>query len=125
MKKTGALLAAMLALSGCGESTGTSVRSAGTKPVLPMAAAFGKAAPQGPLIGLDARHLIAQFGQPRLDIRDRTVHKMQFVAGRCILDAYLYAPARGKEPVSTYIDTRLPGGADVPLAAWEITLPTP
>ncbi|KAK0357616.1 hypothetical protein LTR94_038769 [Friedmanniomyces endolithicus] len=52
------------------------------------------------------------FGEPRLDIRETT-----FANGRCILDAYLYAPARGKEPVVTHVDARSPTGTDVDPAA--------
>jgi hypothetical protein len=30
----------------------------------------------------------------------------------CVLDAYLYPPAAGKEPVVTWIDARRPTGED-------------
>lgn len=74
-----------------------------------MAASYGK--PQ-PLLGYDAKRLIGQFGEPRLDIRDRTVRKLQFLVGGCVLDTYLYTTARGREPVVTHIDTRYPDGND-------------
>ena len=45
------------------------------------------------------------------------MRKLQFANGRCILDAYLYAPARGKEPVVTHVDARSPTGTDVDPAA--------
>ncbi|QGP79507.1 hypothetical protein [Sphingobium sp. CAP-1] len=80
----------------------------------PPASAFMK---QGPLMGADARRLTQMFGQPRLDIRETTVRKLQFGNGRCVLDAYLYAPARGKEPVVTHVDARTPAGVDVDPAA--------
>jgi hypothetical protein len=83
-------------------------------PAGPPASAFMK---QGPLMGSDARALTQMFGQPRLDIRETTVRKLQFANGRCILDAYLYTPARGKEPVVTHVDARSPTGADVDPAA--------
>ncbi len=85
-------------------------------PPPPMANRYGKAQA---LVGLDARRLIAMFGEPRLDIRDRTVRKLQFMTagGRCVLDAYLYATARGKEPTVTHIDTRLTDGSDADPAA--------
>jgi hypothetical protein len=98
-------------LSACGAG---GVDSASSQPAMPMAGQYGRGA-HG-LIGLDARHLIAQLGQPRLDIRDRTVRKLQFARGRCIIDAYLYAPARGREPVSTYVESRLASGEDVSLS---------
>ncbi|MEC3912681.1 hypothetical protein U5A82_20045 [Sphingobium sp. CR2-8] len=83
-------------------------------PAGPPASAFMK---QGPLLGSDARALTQMFGQPRLDIRETTVRKLQFANGRCILDAYLYAQARGKEPVVTHVDARSPTGSDVDPAA--------
>jgi len=76
----------------------------------PPASAFMRS---GPLMGMDARHLIQQYGAPRLDIRESTMRKLQFANGRCILDAYLYAPAQGKEPVVTHVDARTPAGADI------------
>ncbi len=94
-----------LLLSAC---VGASDQPAALPPP-PMAATYGK--PQ-PLIGYDARRLVAQFGEPRLDIRDRTVRKLQFVTGGCVLDTYLYATTRGREPTVTHIDTRLPDGRD-------------
>jgi hypothetical protein len=75
----------------------------------PMAMAYGKAQP---LVGWDVKKLTAQYGEPRLDIRDRTVRKLQFVTGNCVLDTYLYAPSKGREPVVTHIDTRHPDGSD-------------
>lgn len=88
-------------------------------PAGPPASAFTR---PGPLTGMDARHLIQQFGAPRLDIRESTVRKLQFANGRCVLDAYLYAPARGKEPVVTHVDARTPAGVDVDPAACAATL---
>jgi len=94
------------ALSACVAPSGE--RSAGLPP--PPAAQYG---PPQPLLGYDARRLVARFGEPRLDIRDRTVRKLQFAVGGCVLDAYLYATARGREPTVTHIDTRTPDGADI------------
>jgi hypothetical protein len=75
----------------------------------PMAGAYGKPVQ---VIGTDAKKLIAMFGQPRLDIREKTVRKLQFANSRCVLDAYLYMTDKGKQPVVTYVDTRLPDGRD-------------
>ncbi|MBH1991690.1 MAG: hypothetical protein I8H86_02250 [Sphingomonadaceae bacterium] len=83
-------------------------------PAGPPASAFMK---QGPLLGSDAKHLTQMFGTPRLDIRETSVRKLQFANGRCVLDAYLYAPSRGKEPVVTHVDARTPTGTDVDPAA--------
>lgn len=103
-----------LALSGC---TGSGAPPA-TLPAPPMAGTYGS---PKPLIGLDVKRLIVRFGEPRLDIRDRTVRKLQFMTGGCVLDAYLYTTTRGKEPVVTHIDTRMPDGADVDPATCGIT----
>ena len=87
-------------------------RGAGTMQPPPLTSRYGKAQP---LVGLDAKRLIEMFGEPRLDIRDRTVRKLQFMTanGRCVLDTYLYVTARGREPTVTHIDTRLTDGRDV------------
>lgn len=76
----------------------------------PPASAFTKA---GPLLGEDAKQLIRQLGTPRLDIREATMRKLQFANGRCVLDAYLYPPAPGKEPVVTHVDARSLAGIDI------------
>lgn len=100
-------LLSVFALSACGP-TGEAPQVA--LPAPPMASSYG---PPKPLVGLDAKRLIARFGEPRLDIRDRTVRKLQFDVSGCVLDTYLYTTARGKEPTVTYIDTRMPDGKDV------------
>lgn len=90
-------------------------------PAGPPASAFQK---QGPLMGSDAKALTHMFGVPRLDIRETTVRKLQFANGRCVLDAYLYAPAKGREPVVTHVDARTPAGADVDPASCATILQT-
>lgn len=52
------------------------------------------------------------FGEPRLDVHEPGMRKLQFTNDRCVLDAYLYPPARRKEPVVTHVDTRLADGKD-------------
>ncbi|MFZ2995741.1 hypothetical protein [Sphingobium sp.] len=101
-------------LAACGAGGVAPRAGAVPPPAGPPASAFMK---QGPLLGSDARTLSQMFGEPRLDIRETTVRKLQFASGRCILDAYLYAQARGKEPVVTHVDARSPAGADVDPAA--------
>jgi hypothetical protein len=67
---------------------------------------------RGELIGLTTGELIQRFGQPTLQVREGAGLKLQF-RGRCVLDAYLYPPARGQGPERvTHVDTRLPSGAD-------------
>lgn len=103
-----------LTLAGCGAGGGEGPATVSTAPP-PMASQFG--GQPSALTGLDAKRLVALLGAARLDIRDRTVRKMQFSNGRCVIDAYLYAPAKGKEPQVSYVDSRLPTGEDAPLAS--------
>jgi hypothetical protein len=107
----GAALA--LPLAACGGSV-VPPAPISRSPAGPPASAFMRS---GPLMGMDARHLTQQFGTPRLDIRESTMRKLQFANGRCVLDAYLYAPAQGREPVVTHVDARTPAGADIDPAA--------
>lgn len=106
--RTGLCASLALPLAACG--AGTIVPPSVAPPPGPPASAFMK---QGPLLGSDARGLTQMFGQPRLDIREAGVRKLQYGNGRCVLDAYLYAPAKGKEPVVTHVDARTPTGVDV------------
>lgn len=110
-------LALLLILPACVPATSSSAPSASP---IRSAAAYGRA-PAG-LAGADARKLVAMFGQPRADVRESTVRKLQFANGRCVLDAYLYAPARKKEPVVAHVDTRLVNGADADQAACIVSL---
>lgn len=74
------------------------------------------------VMGHDARSLTALFGAPDLDIREESARKLQFGGGACILDAYLYPPASGREPVVTHIDARKPDGSDFDRATCVATL---
>ncbi|MCA1661485.1 MAG: hypothetical protein LC648_04740 [Novosphingobium sp.] len=70
------------------------------------------------VIGADAAGLIRQFGPPRLDIVEGDARKLQWSGAACVLDAYLYPPAEGGEPLATYLDARRPSDAqDVDRAA--------
>ena len=104
--QTGALLLAVL-LAGC---------------VSPAAEAPPPAAPPPPtysnvglesVIGSTARALVAQFGRPDLELIEGNARKLQFLGPACVLDAYLYPPRGGGEPVVTHIDARLPDGRDM------------
>jgi hypothetical protein len=64
------------------------------------------------VIGRTAGYLTGEFGKPDLDIREGTARKLQFSGPACVLDAYLYPPQGGSEPIVTYIDARAPGGGD-------------
>jgi hypothetical protein len=63
-------------------------------------------------MGQNARRLQTLFGRPDLDVREEDSRKLQFSGPICILDAYLYPPARGAEPVVTWVDARMPDGRD-------------
>ena len=73
--------------------------------------------PNDPLLGHSAASLIASFGRPALDVREGPGRKLQFSGATCVLDLYLYARERGREPVSTHADARLPDGRDTDRAA--------
>src|SRR5688572_13726055 len=64
------------------------------------------------VMGQNARTLQTLFGRPDLDVREEDSRKLQFSGPICILDAYLYPPARGAEPVVTWVDARMPDGRD-------------
>lgn len=99
-----------LPLAACGGVVPPPATVAPPPPAGPPASAFTR---PGPLIGSSARHLIQMFGQPRLDIREGTMRKLQFANGRCVLDSYLYVPPQGKEPLVTHVDARTPAGTDI------------
>jgi hypothetical protein len=126
-------LALLLALAGCA----TTPRPAGPAATAVSKPAVTKAAPtrvrpgrtprtaapqyvpgvEG-VIGSDAAGLIRQFGPPRLDIIEGDARKLQWSGTACVLDAYLYPPAEGREPLASYIDARRPSDAqDVDRAA--------
>jgi hypothetical protein len=64
------------------------------------------------VMGSTAAGLVAQFGIALQDVREEGARKLQFGNGICILDAYLYPPSKGKEPVVTYLSARQPDGKD-------------
>jgi hypothetical protein len=120
---TGLALLAALALSACGGMVPQSPRSTRPAPA-PTTQRPPVAKPPQPqppqqqqqrnapaaqangVIGADARALIRLFGEPRLDVQDPAVRKLQFSNDRCILDAYLYAFRDRREPVVTFAEAR-------------------
>jgi len=116
MIRIGAVLL-LLTMSGCAAIPATAPAVIPSPP----ASAYGKPVQ---VIGMDAKRLIAAFGQPRLDIRERSARKLQFTNGKCVLDAYLYTPAKGKEPAVTYADARLPDGRDTDVGVCAMGLAT-
>lgn len=69
------------------------------------------------VMGRTARALEVEFGRPQLVVEEGTARKLQFASSICVLDVYLYPPARGGEAVVTYVDARLPDGRDVDRAS--------
>jgi hypothetical protein len=83
------------------------------EPVAPTYSALGL---EG-VMGANARALIAEFGPADLDAREGPARKLQFLGPVCVLDAYLYPPRAGAEPVVTHVDARLPDGRDMDRAS--------
>jgi hypothetical protein len=69
------------------------------------------------VLGRTARTLEAEFGKPRLDVREGPARKLQFAGPACVLDAYLYPPKGGGEPIVTHLDARMPDGRDIDRAS--------
>jgi hypothetical protein len=68
------------------------------------------------LNGLNAQQLVDRFGRPALQIHEGNSVKLQFRGSRCVLDTYLF-PGRDGQLRVTYVDTRMPSGADMNQAA--------
>lgn len=71
----------------------------------------------GGVMGSTARTLIAQLGRPDLELREGPARKLQFLGPACVLDAYLYPPRSGAEPVVTHVDARHPDGREMDRAS--------
>ncbi|HEV2816274.1 MAG TPA: hypothetical protein VGW40_03505 [Allosphingosinicella sp.] len=110
MKEKALALLAAMTVAGCVAPAAEAPRVA--PPALPPAPTYGTTGLQG-VIGQSARSLAALFGAPDLDVREGTARKLQFLSPVCVLDAYLYPPRAGAEPLVTHIDTRLPDGRDI------------
>ena len=108
-----ALLAALLA-AGCVAPAAEAPRLA--PPVAPAAASYRVTGLEN-VLGESARTLTGLFGAPDLDVREGPARKLQFLGPICVLDAYLYPPRAGADPVVTHIDARLPDGRDMDRAS--------
>ncbi len=107
-----ALAMVALVVAGCGPS---GLGSPGSSPVptrfrLPTAGLER-------VMGRTAAELMALFGPADQDMREAASRRLQFVSPVCVLDAYLYPPAAGREPVVTWVDARLPSGDDIDRAS--------
>lgn len=104
MKRTILLMMASL-LAGCTATTGS-------KPLATVAPPPPRATGLDRVMGHDARALQILFGAPDLDVREAQARKLQYAGPICVLDAYLYPPAAGREPVVRHLDARTPAGDD-------------
>ncbi|HEX8191268.1 MAG TPA: hypothetical protein VF552_00060 [Allosphingosinicella sp.] len=112
MRVSATILAAAVLASACAPRAAREVAPA-SRPRAPAAAPPTRAvAGLDAALGRTAAQLSARFGAAALDIREGTARKLQFEGPACILDAYLYPPAAGGEPIVTHLDARLPDGRD-------------
>ena len=58
------------------------------------------------VIEQDAASLVRRFGNPRLDVREGDMRKLQFAGQPCVLDVFLYPLRPNAEPVATYVEAR-------------------
>ena len=101
------LLLSALLLAGCATPRGEAPRV--PEPATPSYSMAGLEA----VMGRSAQALVAQFGRPDLELREGNARKLQFLGPACVLDAYLYPPRGGGEPVVTHVDARLPDGREM------------
>ncbi|ODT01097.1 MAG: hypothetical protein ABS49_02900 [Erythrobacter sp. SCN 62-14] len=110
------VLASALAVAGCASAP------APKRPI--MAGSQGSAIIRVPevmqaaglesVIGAQAASLTRRLGEPRLDLFEGDVRKLQFAGRACVMDVYLYPLQPGAEPVATHVEARLrEGGAPV------------
>jgi len=105
-----AVLSPLALLAGCGP-TPPPLTTAPPPPPVRIEAGLDR------VIGKDARALIGLFGTPNQDTREDPARKLQYASGVCVLDAYLYPPGPGREPLVTHVDARLPTGEDIDRAS--------
>lgn len=129
LRRFGFALALSALLSACGGAIprpDTSTRAPASVPASrpaapvrpPPEAQVLRAPGLGSVIGANARSLVSQFGQPRLDVMEGDVRKLQFSGQACVLDVYLYPTRNNPEPSATYVDARRASdGRDVDRAA--------
>ena len=102
-------LALLLLVGGC---VAPAAREAAPPPAAPAPPRYSPLGLES-VIGRTAAHLVSQFGPAKLDVREGTARKLQFSGPICVLDAYLYPPRAGGEPIVTHVDARLTDGRDI------------
>jgi hypothetical protein len=111
MRNFAVLLLPPLLLAGC-VSTPTARPT-----VTPTRSAPMRATGLERVLGTNARGLVALFGPSDQDVHEEGSQRLQFRGPICVLDAYLYPEAKGRDPVVTYIDARQPDGRDIDRAS--------
>ena len=109
-------LGALLVLGGCAAGTDRPAPAVDRPPPTQRVVPYTSTGLET-VLGRTARMLEAQFGRPTLDVREGPARKLQFGGAACILDAYLYPPKGGGEPIVTHIDARLRDGRDLDRAS--------
>ncbi len=114
IRRTAIALFPLLALVACGGATKAVEQRPATFIPPPSAK---QATGLDRVMGKDARALVSLFGPAQQDVREENARKLQFAGSNCVLDAYLYPPSKGKEPVVTYLSARVPDGRDADKAS--------
>lgn len=104
----------LIALAACGSST-QAVEQRPATFIPPVAAKVPAGLDR--VMGKDARALVSLFGPAQQDVREENARKLQFASSNCVLDAYLYPPSKGKEPIVTFLSARVPDGRDADKAS--------
>lgn len=99
----------MLLLQACAETPKPVAVDA--PPLLPPAPKIARRE-QTDVIGQTMAGLTQMLGKPVQDLREANGQRLQFSSRACILDAFLYPPVAGREPVVTYLEARLPDGRE-------------
>jgi hypothetical protein len=108
MKSGIAMLVLITTLSACSAAPQTVVRK--PKMIAPPPPVSKPLTGVDGVLGRNARALTQMFGPASQDVFEADARRLQFVGTSCILDAYLYPPAAGKEAIVTYVDARTPEG---------------
>jgi hypothetical protein len=116
LRTRAAALAAALLLAGCASTATEAPRVTPAPRVVQRPVPYNSTGLES-VLGRTARTLEALFGKPGLDVREGPARKLQFAGPACVLDAYLYPPAAGGEPIVTHLDARLPDGRDLDRAS--------
>jgi hypothetical protein len=99
-----ALIATISACAAAPKATGPRPQAIAPPPAMATVTGLDR------VIGKDARALVSLFGAADQDVSEANARRLQFAGTACILDAYLYPPSNGREPVVTYVDARTNDG---------------